>query len=63
MSLLKREITKKEMAKYAGVFINDVDNALDGLVAKGLIKYQKLKNGNYRYSICSPDKRIDHRTV
>lgn len=63
MSLLKGEITKKEMAKYASVSVNDVDNALDGLVDKGLIKYQKLKNGNYRYSICSPDKRIDHRSI
>jgi len=63
MSLLKGEITKKEMAKYAGVYINEVDKALDGLVAKGLIKYQKLKNGNYRYSICPPDKRIDHSSI
>ena len=49
MNILSGKLSKKNMAKFAGVRIKDVDRSLANLANLGYLEYRKVKGGNYRF--------------
>ncbi|MBA7529534.1 hypothetical protein ES705_21732 [subsurface metagenome] len=59
MNILKGKLNKKNMAKFAGVKIKDVDRSLDLFREKGYISYEKIR-GKYHFILFGePIKEIE----
>jgi len=52
MNILKGKLNKKQMARFAGVEIGDVDKSLDHLVDMGFISWEKIR-GEYKFVLYS----------
>ena len=50
MNILKGKLSKKEMAKFAGVEIKEVDNSLNRLSDMGFLRYKKI-SGKYQFTL------------
>jgi len=60
MNILKGKLGKREMAKFAGVKIKDVDRSLADLADMGYLKYRKIKGGIYKFTLYpEPIKEIE----
>lgn len=50
MNILKGKLSKREMARFAGVeTLSKVDNSLARLTDQGYLKYKKIKGGMYQF--------------
>jgi Fic family protein len=48
MNILKGKLNKKQMTKFAGVEIQEVDKSLNRLKNLGFLRYKKIK-GQYQF--------------
>ncbi|MBA7586758.1 hypothetical protein ES695_21760 [Candidatus Atribacteria bacterium 1244-E10-H5-B2] len=58
MNILKGKLNKKEMARFAGVKIKDVDRSLANLANMGYLKFNKIKGGKYQFILYPEPVRI-----
>ncbi|MBA7543149.1 hypothetical protein ES705_35476 [subsurface metagenome] len=58
MNILKGKLNKKEMARFAGVKIKDVDRSLANLANMGYLKFKKIKGGKYQFMLYPEPVRI-----
>jgi DNA-binding transcriptional regulator YhcF (GntR family) len=58
MNILRGSLSKRKMAKFAGVKCQDVDRSLANLASLGYIEYKKIKGGKYTFILYSQPVRI-----
>jgi len=51
MNILKGELNKKQMAKFVGVEFQEVDKSLAHLAELGFLRYKKIKDGKYQFTL------------
>lgn len=52
MNILKGKLNKRDMARFAGVVtLSKVDKSLAKLADQGYLKYEKVKGGDYRFTL------------
>ncbi len=52
MNILKGKLSKREMARFAGVVtLSAVDKSLARLADQGYLKYEKIKGGIYKFTL------------
>jgi len=60
MNVLRGKLNKKNMARFAGVKIKDIDESLADLANMGYLKYRKIKGGIYKFTLYpEPVKEIE----
>lgn len=58
MNILKGKLNKKEMARFTGVGLREVDVSLSRLSDMGYIEYRKIKGG-YKFTLYpSPVRKL-----
>ncbi|MBA7491694.1 hypothetical protein ES702_02242 [subsurface metagenome] len=62
MNILRGELSRKEMARFAGVESRKVDKSLSRLSDMGYLKYKKIKGGKYKFTLYpEPVKELELR--
>ncbi|MBA7496382.1 hypothetical protein ES702_06990 [subsurface metagenome] len=52
MNILSGKLSKKDMARFAGVeTLSEVDKSLARLADQGYLKYRKIKGGIYKFTL------------
>jgi len=61
MNILNGKLSKKDMARFAGVeTLSEVDKSLARLADQGYLKYRKIKGGIYKFTLYpEPTKEIE----